>query len=427
MPRKRQGLRSYHHKSRNGCSNCKRRRVKCSMQAPACANCVRRKEVCEYQTLYETPLTQWSHEFPIAANKPSSISTPESAGNAFSYGSDPIRTHPPAGPDTGTLEVNVSLPSTFETCLTVVLNSSWFTGQEQCLWKPELIKAASKYPYVQYSLYSLSSLLYELSNPTLVTPVTAYQHHLAASSLFRQATPVVNEDNWIAVISFGVSMLVFQFATQMARYDDDFDSVESLRMLRSSLVLNDEVAPFLRKSKFWPLIVKRNNSLPRPSDHKLRLNMQYLAAIISQSIANGDKHAETNRQAFWELREWALECENCPRNWRHYISWPGMITEEYLNLVEENDDIAILILIHWAAIMYTSPRRWFITTWAQRTAMMSIQKLKGDWGDLLTWPLSVVLDTGICPGNGSPFASIPPSLPVEAFYIPVDPLLLQIS
>ncbi|CAN6633260.1 hypothetical protein TRVA0_014S00540 [Trichomonascus vanleenenianus] len=44
----RKRTRRAHHKSRNGCLNCKRLRVKCDEIHPRCTNCVRRKRVCEY-------------------------------------------------------------------------------------------------------------------------------------------------------------------------------------------------------------------------------------------------------------------------------------------------------------------------------------------------------------------------------------------
>lgn len=52
-----QGARRRKHKnSKNGCSNCKKRRVKCSETLPACTNCVRRKVRCGYLDYTEEQL-----------------------------------------------------------------------------------------------------------------------------------------------------------------------------------------------------------------------------------------------------------------------------------------------------------------------------------------------------------------------------------
>lgn len=45
-----------HKNSKNGCSNCKKRRVKCSEELPSCANCVRRKVKCGYLDYTEEQL-----------------------------------------------------------------------------------------------------------------------------------------------------------------------------------------------------------------------------------------------------------------------------------------------------------------------------------------------------------------------------------
>ena len=42
------GKRKYHQKSRNGCSTCKKRRVKCDEQRPVCGNCTKLKLDCGY-------------------------------------------------------------------------------------------------------------------------------------------------------------------------------------------------------------------------------------------------------------------------------------------------------------------------------------------------------------------------------------------
>ncbi|CUM54830.1 unnamed protein product [Debaryomyces tyrocola] len=52
-----QGARRRKHKnSKNGCPNCKKRRVKCSETLPACSNCVRRKVRCGYLDYTEAQL-----------------------------------------------------------------------------------------------------------------------------------------------------------------------------------------------------------------------------------------------------------------------------------------------------------------------------------------------------------------------------------
>jgi hypothetical protein len=60
----------------------------------------------------------------------------------------------------------------------------------------------------------------------------------------------MNELNWIAVLAFGVSMVIFQFAVQQCCDDEDFDILQTIRAVRNSMTLCEERHPFLVKCKF---------------------------------------------------------------------------------------------------------------------------------------------------------------------------------
>ncbi|AOW26484.1 hypothetical protein MEM_00820 [Candida albicans L26] len=64
------GKRKYHQKSRNGCSTCKKRRVKCDEQRPVCGNCTKLKLDCGY--LHEPLENILNTKKDIANNEPPS-------------------------------------------------------------------------------------------------------------------------------------------------------------------------------------------------------------------------------------------------------------------------------------------------------------------------------------------------------------------
>lgn len=275
---------------------------------------------------------------------------------------------PYAGPTSGTIETTLtfpdSIPISLSARLSTILGNSWFSAFEISLWTPVLQKSAREYQYVHHSILSLAALIDEFNTPheqkvsSQKTPVTAYQHHIQASSLFRQMPPVVDEKNWVAVLAFGISMIIFHFAVQQLYHDENFNAIETFRILRTTMDLNEEAFPYLTKSHFWPHIVQRTQLPSLMIDIKLRTAFQKLAAVISQAMESNEPGADTNRQAFWELREWAVECEGHPRTWRHYLEWPAAVTDDYLTLLSNVDDVALLTFVHWCAIMYQSPRQW---------------------------------------------------------------------
>jgi hypothetical protein len=188
------------------------------------------------------------------------------------------------------------------------------------------------------------------------TPFEAYQHQVTASSLFRQSPPTVDEDNWLAVLAFGTFNLIFQFYSQHCCPDSQFDLVETLRVVRSTTDIQDAAEPFFHRSQLWKLIMSRTTIQDTQPDNHLRDALQDLALVISDSCESeysdddGEATAEINRQAFCELREWTYSCQGLPRRWEMYCQWPNKVAPEYLDLLADGDDIALLIFIYWAGM-----------------------------------------------------------------------------
>lgn len=173
----------------------------------------------------------------------------------------------------------------------------------------------------------------------------------------------------MAVLAFGTCMLIFQFYTQMACCDDDFDLIETMRVLRSTMAIENVANPFFRRTQFWAMILARTSAQNVEPDVRLRNAMQLLAGVISSAVGNegndndDEESAEINRQAFWELREWALECEGQPQRWEQYCHWPSKVIPEFLDLLADEDDIALLLLIHWAGTSSSSSPAFQTALW----------------------------------------------------------------
>jgi len=321
------------------------------MQAPTCANCLRRNEKCEYPTFLEwRPLSQ----------PPDQIAD-EHAGFPTLPGSSipkrPQTSHPPqAASDLQTLDKS-TLPGDTNMLLSLLFSLSWFSPREKAIWLPALSKLAIKYPYLHHSTLALIHLREDpYTHRGERIPAIAYQHQVEASSLFRQYPPTVDEDNWLAVLAFGTCNLIFQFHTQNSCDDSQFNLVETLRAVRSNTDIQRAAHPFFQRSELWKLIMSRTNMPDAQPDMSLTQALQDLAHVISESAVNecnnddDDASAELNRQAFWELREWAIRCQGEPRRWDHYCQWPSRVTTEYLELLDDGNDVALLIFIHWSGM-----------------------------------------------------------------------------
>jgi hypothetical protein len=323
--------------------------TKCTMQAPTCANCLRRNEVCEYPTFSEwMPLVQQQDQTPG-----------EQAGRpAFSGSSQPSLpqpSHPPqAAVDPQTIN-KTTLPGDTNALLSFLFSNSWFSAHERAVWLPALSKLTLKYPYLHHCTLALTSLNEDpFCHSTGRTPAVAYHHQVVASSLFRQSAPNVDEDNWLAVLAFGTCNLIFQFHAQNSCDDSQFDLVETLRAVRSTTDIQQAAQPFFLRSELWKMILARTDLEDKQPDTALTHALQDLAHVISESAVNDcnddddEASAEINRQAFWELREWVFQCQGAPRRWDQYCEWPSRVTAEYLDLLNDGHDVALLLFIYWS-------------------------------------------------------------------------------
>jgi hypothetical protein len=259
--------------------------------------------------------------------------------------------------------------------------------QEAQLWARALTTNTAEHQYLRYCLMSIKCLFLETHEPSSrqVNHPWAYQHQITASRMFRNAPSTIDESNWVPVLIFTISMLIFQFASQQAS-KDAFDYLETLRVLKMSSGVASSVGPFLVRSEMWAFITRRNQLALRPADPNIWIAVQHLENCITLTSCRNSVLMD----AVQALKEWIELCDGSPRNWKQYCLFPGMISEEYLMLLTDEDDAALLIMIYWCSIMRLGPKRWFFDRWLTRASAMAQAKLTGDWPDVLEWSNKIV-------------------------------------
>jgi hypothetical protein len=60
-------------------------------------------------------------------------------------------------------------------------------------------------------------------------------------------------------------------------------------------------------------------------------------------------------------------------------------------LLAENDDGALLIFVHWCAIMKNAPQRWYLQGWAQTVGASAFHRIDSPSGHrLLKWAITTL-------------------------------------
>jgi hypothetical protein len=375
------------------------------MQAPACANCIRRNETCEYAGVVDastTVVTQW-HQ---GATERTFCEIPGvSADHITPIWAGPIDRQP-SFPDRG-IGNNVAISALLES----VMGRSWFAPAEARVWFKVIMDHATRQPYLQHCILSVVYLRWDLhESPSKGrTSAAAYEHQMAASALFRQGATVsftlvvgvqelhltsaqpVGPNNWVAILSFHVFTLVFEFGSQSACLENQYNLIDTLSVLRSSHAIEEAAKPYFRASRFWGMIKKRTGAETYVVDQSLQTNLLALGSVIAESTVVHATGAIVNQQALTELRRWVFACEAHPRRWDQYCDWPGHLQPGFLELLASGDDISLLLVIYWSAILYRSQKP-VVYSWAKRTAKYAMGRLKerGKWESLLFWPMCIL-------------------------------------
>lgn len=218
--------------------------------------------------------------------------------------------------------------------------------------------------------------------------LVAYQHHIAASIKFRESVGAINNRNWFSVLVFAISVLIFHFDThrraKRGLSDDGF--MEPILALRGAARIGMELGPWVLKSRLIAAIKKRALGEKPPWDD-----------LAEQAISNLQQINETSspllnraiyRDTLIKLQFW-LRLSSCkPRIWLHFVWWPGAVDQEYLDLLARKDQMALVILVHWCAVMKSSPKKWFMEGWAENVSRPAIPHIGQEWDDVMEWPLS---------------------------------------
>ncbi|RMJ27340.1 C6 zinc finger [Aspergillus sp. HF37] len=255
-------LRRPHRKSRHGCFECKKRRVKCDEARPICSNCSTRQSECEY----DSPSSLlWTNEARYRQRSPRT-------NLDASHGAVPeLRT---ASPITilGRLSEDVSAASPENlNLMDLELLLQWCNSTHKTLsrnprvdpiWRYFVTDEAVVNPFLMHGILAVSALNLartkpDSSRPTYIGAAVAHQNQ--ALALFRELLGDINPSNAKAMFAFASIVVVYAFGfPHTPRPSDPGAAVDDLYQV---LVLCQgvqhvihESSSSLRDSSFSPLL-----------------------------------------------------------------------------------------------------------------------------------------------------------------------------
>ncbi|KAK2770554.1 C6 zinc finger domain-containing protein [Colletotrichum kahawae] len=377
------GSRQYHGKTKNGCRQCKKRRVKCDCVGPVCANCRRRQEHCSYLGLLADALNR------------------ENGGDKTSDTLSMVRRAATVAAHASSRDaLNASLPAeklrADEAELKHhFLTQAWFTFSLQSdprkcdVWSRWVPQLASRNVFIHQSMLSIAALhLCHLEPPEMKRYYSmACQHAIQASNYFRLAVPEVTEENWLATFVFAMCNGIFGYYRPFADEKvmgqvNTFEPAKALNVMRVAAKFSDTVTPHVFKSPIRDKLAQVDIKEWRDSsDIALRPSLQKISRFVDflslGSEATGIPADDTKvyLSALVALKSWMSSLPGRPRIWKHFILWPSLVSEQYLSLLQFKEPVALMIFVLWCEVMFLAPRRWYLIAWYDRGHGSALKEL----------------------------------------------------
>ncbi|KAB8227997.1 Zn(II)2Cys6 transcription factor [Aspergillus alliaceus] len=377
-----------HRKSRTGCTNCKRRRIKCDETKPQCKRCRMHGAVCDFtlppnqadRRLRLCPAgtsLQWNGLLAFSAmtdNVSSLLQAELNDATPLLYGS---------GDSLGSL--GLAMLSHFSQVV-VSTHPPAFAPIKKVL-REHTIQLALTEPCLLYSILAVASThRAQLLPPDSKQSIIATRFRHKAARIYRHQLQLpISRENMDMLISSCILIGMFSFSAEASNpldswvFSDDPIAMNWLSVQCGLRCMIGLIDPWLDES-IWNEAFQASSNYEFYDDH--RMGREDLDPDLADLCDISDITTEETNPFHWPLRML------CPllRMPRHkcgatrITNFMGRLHSDFVNLLTAKEPRALLILSYWLALMYTSVHDWWVDP-RVRVECQAICMYLEAWGD----------------------------------------------
>ncbi|KAI8150611.1 Sterol uptake control protein 2 [Colletotrichum sp. SAR 10_70] len=462
------GTRIGHKKSRNGCQQCKKRRVKCDEARP-CRNCVRHDVKCSLVLTPFAPQLPAVTESPKPAPEAASTATPGSVGEA-STSSRPASRRDRNSPQLSSLKeklaamqgllsefsaemdalnhqgVNGNSSETFSESTRGdsgdsqgVPQADWLTDMQLVhhftsntahtlsenpdfihLWTTTVPQIAFANDFLLHGILAVSAIHLSHLNPEKRDEYTTIstRHQNIALSKFSPGLNDIGENNADAYVLHAICIFLLNTYSIAHPHGpitskDVAQSFILLQGIKSILTLpfahryisNGPLARWLYQGGVEPAV---GGNYATKIDDLLNL---------TRSMAPSEDTSMC--QSALEGLKLTFAAVSTPSHrsglvWRWAVSLP----QSFLELMSQNHPMALVILMYYAALVHAFERKlWYLNGWGVNVASALDKAIQEPWREWIQWPLRCVRD-------GVDIRQVEPNPPPDTIPKPLSPSIM---
>ncbi|KAI4191784.1 MAG: hypothetical protein LQ346_004605 [Caloplaca aetnensis] len=380
-----------HQKSRTGCAQCKKRRIKCDEVRPACTNCIKHSITCDFQT--GNSETSSPLHPPKLIKHASGSDSPGSARPAKKPRPFVANSLQPGELHLGDLELLHQFVT--ETCYTT---SNRPDSHE--LWRVTVPREGFHHDFLMRGILAVAALHLSHLRPDRALEYQHIANHHSDRALggFQAAITDMNEVNCHAFFALSSLIVVYNFASPRTPGSLSFtyegqDSTNWLAMIRGVNSILMPSWPWVENGPLRGLLQPgvfdtTETRLPKPADHQLRQ-----LAELCESAAGGDEAVGAYTAAVKALRKCfakiftrsSVECEIGTA-----FTWPVEVPDKFIQLQQARAPEALIILAHYCVVLHHLDNYWWMKGWAAHLMDNIYSELTGTWREWIEWPSTVI-------------------------------------
>ncbi|KAI0900302.1 hypothetical protein F4806DRAFT_448206 [Annulohypoxylon nitens] len=379
-----------HKKSRAGCQQCKKRKVKCDEVRPTCKACRLRKENCIYPTTAATstalvPASRTDSEVSSSASSPMPPREQE-ASNML------VVTEPLFRPREMTDALDMKMLWFYTTTGFQFFSiQSGRSAVVDHVLQVEVVKHAFKSPFLMNCLMAVSSLhLQNLNQP--ISNQRAATYCSKAFKGYRDAIEAANPPDFPALIA--TSLLMTALSSQMFRDPDGkpLYVIDWMQVWRGIGLIVEIVSPRVLQETGMAVLFYRPPVDLEKATHYIPNNLLFMVASIHPGDAD-EKYQQTYYNMLKYLGSLYQEMKDHGFNPildLRIITFFTFIPKDFIPLAKEHRPRALVLLAHHLCFAKLTPDVWWMRGIADREIRQICEEVGDEWAHLLRVPQMVL-------------------------------------
>lgn len=264
------------------------------------------------------------------------------------------------------------------------------------MWQIQVPKLALKHKYLMHSLLSITALHMALTNPGSQSLYIdrAIRYYNISLPEFTLKLRHITQENSTALFTCAALTTIFAFSLPMLRpHEEPTSPIDELSgifmLLRGVPLVIGDMWPWVKDSEIGPLFAGRE------LDDSIVLSDDVTEALKrledrNQLMSRSDSEKHTYTIAIQGLKEAFMVIASKDRDNGMVFKWPMSVDQDYIPSLRSRQQMALVILAHYAVILDGIRDTWWVMGWGSKLIQELNQVVDDEWKSLMVWPVDKI-------------------------------------